>query len=201
MSDKILSLTKNKIAIWLKVFLTLLLVLPVMGHCGSFTLGPGLGVERVNDTFNVDLGIVRGLYRFDNGVTVGTVVMFGYVDYLDVPDEGRYEAIIGYSPTLSSSRISPYAFITKGVRSYFGVDSSIHYHTATFGNRYILNERIYFDSSYRHRNTSDMSWETGTVSFGVGYNISTRFSLQFNVGNTWGDYQGDQAVLALISRF
>ena len=106
----------------------------------------GLRVERVNDTFNVDLDIVRGLYRFDNGVTVGTVVMFGYVDYLDVPDEGRYEAIIGYSPTLSSSRISPYAFITKGVRSYFGVDSSIHYHTATFGNRYILNERIYLDS-------------------------------------------------------
>ena len=92
-----------------------------------------------NDTFNVDLGIVRGLYRFDNGVTVGTVVMFGYVDYLDVPDEGRYEAIIGYSPTLSSSRISPYAFITKGVRSYLGFDSSIHYHTATFGNRYIFN--------------------------------------------------------------
>ena len=172
-----------------------------MGHCGSFTLGPGFGVERVNDTFNVDLDIVRGLYRFDNGVTVGTVVMFGYVDYLDVPDEGRYEAIIGYSPTLSSSRISPYAFITKGVRSYLGFDSSINYHTATFGNRYILNERIYFDSSYRHRNTSDMSWETGTVSFGVGYNISTRFSLQFNVGTTWGDYQGDQAVLALISRF
>ena len=87
-----------------------------MGHCGSFTLGPGFGVERVNDTFNVDLDIVRGLYRFDNGVTLGTVVMFSYVDYLDVPDEGRYEAIIGYSPTLSSSRISPYAFITKGVR-------------------------------------------------------------------------------------
>ena len=65
----------------------------------------------------------------------------------------------------------------------------------------LKNERIYFDSSYRHRNTSDMSWETGTVSFGVGYNISTRFSLQFNVGTTWGDYQGDQAVLALISRF
>ena len=58
------------IAILLKVFFSLLLVLPVMGHCGSFTLGPGLGVERVNDTFNVDLDIVRGLYRFDNGVTV-----------------------------------------------------------------------------------------------------------------------------------
>ena len=68
MSWKVFSLAKNTIAIWLKVFLTLLLVLPVMGHCGSFTLGPGLGVERVNDTFNVDLDIVRGLYRFDNKV-------------------------------------------------------------------------------------------------------------------------------------
>mgnify|MGYP003321783573 CR=1 FL=1 len=89
-----------------------------MGHCGSFTRGPGLGVEKVNDTFNDDLDIVRGLYRFDNVVTVGTVVMFGYVDYLDVPDEDSYEAIVGYSPTLSSSRISPYAFITKGAVSY-----------------------------------------------------------------------------------
>ena len=131
---------------------------------------------------------MRGLYRFDNVVTVGTVVIFGYVDYLDGPDEDSYEAIIGYSPTLSSSRISPYASITRGLRSYLGADSSIQYHTPTFGNRYILNERIYFDSSYRQINTSDMSWETGTVSFGVGYNISTRFSLQFIVDIAWGDY-------------
>ena len=69
-------------------------VFPISANCGVLTLGPGLGVERVNDTFNVDLDIVRGLYRFDSGISLGAVVMFGYVDYLDVPDEGRYEAII-----------------------------------------------------------------------------------------------------------
>ena len=77
-----------------------------------FTLGPGLGVERVNDLFNIDLDVVRGLYRFDNGITAGAVVMFGYVDYLDVPDEERYEAIIGYSPSTANSTFSPYGFIT-----------------------------------------------------------------------------------------
>ena len=176
-------------------------VLPVSANSGVLTLGPGLGVERVNDVFNVDLDIVRGLYRFDSGISLGAVVMFGYVDYLDVPDEGRYEAIVGYSPGIPKSKFSPYAFITKGVRSYFGSLSSIHYHTATFGSRYALNQRVYFDSSYRHRNTSDMSWETGTASIGFGYNISQMLSLQFNIGTTWGDYQGDQAVVALVSRF
>tara|TARA_E500000331_G_scaffold7154_1_gene6964 strand:- start:87 stop:227 length:141 start_codon:yes stop_codon:yes gene_type:complete len=46
-----------------------------------------------------------------------------------------------------------------------------------------------------------MSWETGTASIGVGYNISQMLSLQFNIGTTWGDYQGDQAVVAPVSRF
>ncbi len=83
-----------------------------MGHCGSFNLGPGLGVERANDTFNVDLAVVRGLHIFDNGLTLGAVVMFDYVD-----------------------------------------------------------------SSYRRRNTRGISCETGIVSRGLVYNISTRFSL------------------------
>ena len=69
-------------------------VFPISANCGVLTLGPGLGIERVNDVFNVDLDIVRGLYRFDPGISLSAVVMFGYVDYLDVPDEGRYEAII-----------------------------------------------------------------------------------------------------------
>ena len=73
------------------------LVFPISANCGVLTLGPGLGVERVNDVFNVDLDIVRGLYRFDSGIRLGAVVMFGYVDYLDVPDEGRYEACLLYT--------------------------------------------------------------------------------------------------------
>jgi len=74
LSCKIFSLIKKAIAIWPKVFSRLLLVFPVMGHCGSFNLGPGLGVERANDTFNVDLAVVRGLHIFDNGLTLGAVV-------------------------------------------------------------------------------------------------------------------------------
>ena len=183
------------------VALFISIAIPISAQGGVFTLGPGLGVERVNDLFNVDLDVVRGLYRFDNGITAGAVVMFGYVDYRDVPDEGRYEAIIGYSPSIANSKFSPYGFITKGVRSYFGSLSSIHYHTATVGGRYTTGKKTYLDASYRHRNTSDMSWETGTFSIGVGYNISQRLSLQLNIGTTWGDYQGDQAIVALISRF
>ena len=53
------------------------IALPIGAHGGVFTLGPGLGVERVNDLFNVDL---------------------------DVPDEERYEAIIGYSPSTANSK-------------------------------------------------------------------------------------------------
>ena len=80
------------------------IALPIGAHGGVFTLGPGLGVERVNELFNVDLNVVLGLYRFDNGTTAGAVVMFGYIDYLDVPDEERYGAIIGYSPSTANSK-------------------------------------------------------------------------------------------------
>ena len=89
-------------------------VLPVSANSGVLTLGPGLGIERVNDVFNVDLDIVRGLYRFDSGISLGAVVMFGYVDYLDVPDEGRYEAIVGYPPGITKSNFPLTRLLQRG---------------------------------------------------------------------------------------
>jgi len=87
-------------------------ILPINSYPGTFTLGPGIGLERINDTFNVDLSIIKGLYRFDNGITAGGVAMFGDVNFQKVANEKRYEAIIGYTTVLQNIRISPYAFIS-----------------------------------------------------------------------------------------
>ena len=176
-------------------------LLPAIGDSGTLMLGPGLGLERVNDTFDVDLKMIRGLYRFDNGITIGGVAMFGYVDFLDIPDEVRYEAIIGYTTVLPRLKLAPYVFLSKGLRSYFSSHESISYHTATLGTRYNFNESLYFDSSYRYRNTNEMSWESNLYSIGLGYNILSNFSVQINVGRTLGDYRSEQASIAFISRF
>ena len=61
----------------------------------SFTLGTGYGVEKINANLSVDLFQIQGLYRFDNGMTVGGMIMKGFPDMDGVASENRYEAIIG----------------------------------------------------------------------------------------------------------
>ena len=176
-------------------------IFPRAAHSGALLLGPGLGLERINDTFNVDLKIIRGLYRFDSGITIGGVAMFGYVDFLDIPDEVRYEAIIGYTTVSPRLKLAPYVFLSKGLRSYFSSQNDVNYHTATVGSRYNFNERLYFDGSYRYRNTKEISWESNLYSIGLGYNFSNSFTVQINIGRTLGDYRSEQASVAFISRF
>ena len=176
-------------------------ILPINSYPGTFTLGPGIGLERINDTFNVDLSMIKGLYRFDNGITVGGVAVFGNVDFEKVADEKRYEAIIGYTTVLENTRISPYAFFSKGLRTYSSSEPSVNYHTMTIGSKYNITDTFYLDTSYRYRNTNDISWESNTYSIGLGRNISNKLSVQANFGTTWGDYKGTQYTLVLLRRF
>jgi len=176
-------------------------ILPINSYPGTFTLGPGIGLERINDTFNVDLSMIKGLYRFDNGITVGGVAVFGNVDFEKVADEKRYEAIIGYTTVLENTRISPYAFISKGLRAYSSSKPGVNYHTMTIGSKYNITDTFYLDTSYRYRNTNDISWESNTYSIGLGRNISNKLSVQANFGTTWGDYKGTQYTFVLLRRF
>ena len=176
-------------------------ILPINSHSSTFTLGPGIGLERINDTFNVDLSMIKGLYRFDNGLTVGGVALFGDVNFQKVADEKRYEAIIGYTTVLQNTRISPYAFISKGLRDYSSSQSSVNYYTITLGSKYNITDNFYLDTSYRYRNTNDISWESNTYSIGLGRNLSNKLSVQANFGTTWGDYKGTQYTLVLLRRF
>ena len=176
-------------------------ILPINSYSSTFTLGPGIGIERINDTFNVDLSMIKGLYRFDNGLTVGGVALFGDVNFQKVADEKRYEAIIGYTTVLQNTRISPYAFISKGLRDYSSSQSSVNYYTITLGSKYNITDNFYLDTSYRYRNTNDVSWESNTYSIGLGRSISNKLSVQANFGTTWGDYKGTQYTLVLLRRF
>ena len=176
-------------------------ILPISSYPGTFTLGPGIGLERINDTFNVDLSIIKGLYRFDNGITAGGVAMFGDVNFQKVADEKRYEAIIGYTTVLQNIRISPYAFISQGLRTYSSSQPSVNYHTMTIGSKYNITETFYLDTSYRYRNTNDISWESNTYSIGLGRIISNKLSIQANFGTTWGNYNGAQYTLVFLRRF
>ena len=157
----------------------ILFILPINSYPDTFTLGPGIGIEKINDTFTVDLSIIKGLYRFDNGITAGGVAMFGNVNFQKVADEKRYEAIIGYTTVLQNIRISPYAFISQGLRAYSSSNPSVNY----------------------HRNTNDISWESNTYSIGLGRIISNKLSIQANFGTTWGDYNGAQYTLVFLRRF
>lgn len=174
---------------------------PINSYSSTFTLGPGIGLERINDTFNVDLSMIKGLYRFDNGLTVGGVALFGDVNFQKVADEKRYEAIIGYTTVLQNTRISPYAFISKGLRDYSSSQSSVNYYTITLGSKYNITDNFYLDTSYRYRNTNDVSWESNTYSIGLGRSFSNKLSVQANFGTTWGDYKGTQYTLVLLRRF
>ena len=176
-------------------------ILPINSYSSTFTLGPGIGIERINDTFNVDLSMIKGLYRFDNGLTVGGVALFGDVNFQKVADEKRYEAIIGYTTVLQNTRISPYAFISKGLRDYSSSQSSVNYYTITLGSKYNITDNFYLDTSYRYRNTNDVSWESNTYSIGLGRSVSNKLSVQANFGTTWGDYKGTQYTLVLLRRF
>lgn len=176
-------------------------ILPINSYSSTFTLGPGIGLERINDTFNVDLSMIKGLYRFDNGLTVGGVALSGDVNFQKVADEKRYEAIIGYTTVLQNTRISPYAFISKGLRDYSSSQSSVNYYTITLGSKYNITDNFYLDTSYRYRNTNDVSWESNTYSIGLGRSVSNKLSVQANFGTTWGDYKGTQYTLVLLRRF
>ena len=145
--------------------------------------------------------MIKGLYRFDNGLTVGGVALFGDVNFQKVADEKRYEAIIGYTTVLQNTRISPYAFISKGLRDYSSSQSSVNYYTITLGSKYNITDNFYLDTSYRYRNTNDVSWESNTYSIGLGRSVSNKLSVQANFGTTWGDYKGTQYTLVLLRRF
>ena len=69
-----------------KIFLCVFcMVASTKAYSGALTFGPAVGVERINNRFNVDLGAIKSLYRFDSGVTIGGVAMFGDISFHDIP--------------------------------------------------------------------------------------------------------------------
>ena len=89
------------------------MIVSVKAYSGAWTFGPAVGVERINNRFNVDLGAIKALYRFDNGVTIGGVAMFGDISFQDIPGEARYEGIIGYTPMALSPNFPPTYFFPE----------------------------------------------------------------------------------------
>ena len=79
---------------------TFCMIVSIRVYSGALNFGPAVGVERVNNLFNVDLGAIKGLYRFDNGVTIGGVAMFGDISFQDnikmIADKNRVFFIFLY---------------------------------------------------------------------------------------------------------
>ena len=122
----------------------------------SFTLGTGYGVEKINANLSVDLFQIQGLYRFDNGMTVGGMIMKGFPDMDGVASENRYEAIIGYTTRVND--FLPYTFVSKGIRDYVdSPKSSVDYYTVKVGTKYNLTDKFYTDTNYRFRDTDMIS--------------------------------------------
>jgi len=166
----------------------------------SFTLGTGYGVEKINANLSVDLFQVQGLYRFDNGLTLGGMIMKGVPDIDGVASENRYEAILGYTTRVND--FSPYAFVSKGIRDY--IDSpkaSVDYYTVKVGTKYNLTDKIYTDVNYRFRDTDDIVWQTNTYTAGIGYNLTPKLSVGINRGWQRGDYDSEITSINLITRF
>ena len=135
---------------------------------------------------------------------LGAVAQFGVIDSAysaKVPDEQRFEVIVGYSTKLPDTKINPYLFLSRGLRKFSDDRESVDYHTMTLGGTYLVTERIYLDGYYKYRNTNDIDWKAHLVSTGIGFIWSSNLSVQLNLGRTRGDYTSRFFNIAFNRRF
>lgn len=180
--------------------LTMAMAFTTSANAGNFTFGSGYGKEKISDTLSVDLFQVQGMYRFNNGLTLGAMVMKGFPDVSGVANEERYEAILGYTTRIND--FSPYAFVSKGIRDYIdSPKSSVDYYTVKVGTKYKLTDKIFLDTNYRFRDSDDITWQTDTYTLGTGYNITDSLSIAVNRGWQRGDYDSELTSIVFTTRF
>ena len=176
------------------------LLLSTSALANSFTIGTGYGKEKINDNLSIDLFQVQGLYRFDNGFTRGGAVMKGFPSANTVADEERYELIVGYTTRIK--KFSPYGFVSKGLRDYKqSSKASVDYYTIKIGTTFDLSNKWYTDTNLRYRDSKDISWETNTYTFGLGYKITETISVGIFKGWQDGDYDSDITSISFKKRF
>ena len=169
-------------------------------NAGNVIVGVGAGEEKINDTLKVDLYQAQAMYRFDNGIMAGGMVQKGYPELSAVPDETRRELIVGYGTKID--RFLPYVFASYGERDR-GVAGDYNYYVLRGGSKYIVNDKVYLNASYRWRDNdvSNINWKTNTYFAGAGYNITPTTSIEFQYGKTNGDFDSDSMALFLINKF
>jgi opacity protein-like surface antigen len=166
----------------------------------NLTIGTGYGVETISEALSVDLFQVQGFYRFNTGITLGGMYQKGYPNLSAVNDETRYMLMLGYTTRIKA--FSPYAFYSLGWRDYENTDTkTVDYFTVKLGTRYKLTNKFFTDINYRYRDSDDITWETETVTAGIGYNINPKLSVMVNRGWQRGDYDSEITSVAVITRF
>ena len=168
------------------------------GHAGTFTLATGAAKEKINDTLKVDLFQIGVVYRFDNGLLLGTSLQKGYPKMSGVADETRKEIMKGYATKFQN--FLPYATVSQGWRSRTG-RPNVDYYAVQIGTRYLFNEAFYGNVSYRYRDSYDIPWRTETYFVGGGFQITADVAVQLQYGKTHGDFDSDQYGIFLINRF
>jgi len=182
-----------------RIIFGLILILSITTtNAGNVIFGSGYGQEKINDTLTVDLYQVQALYRFNSGIMVGGMIQHGNPKNNAVPNEAREEVIVGYGTR--AYNFLPYAFISIGERDRDSV-SEYNYHTLRIGSKYAINDHFYLDASYRFRDTDKADWKTDTYFAGIGYNINTATSVQFQYGKTNGSFNSDSYGVFLVNRF
>jgi opacity protein-like surface antigen len=180
------------------------IVLIGSSNAESFSLAVGSGKETITSPkkFTVDLYQAIASYKFDNNVYVAGSVQNGYPDSTTIPDESRYEGIVGYATKIGN--FTPYAQIAYGDRAFNSSSvSSYNYYALTFGTKYIITDKIYTDLRYRFRDNIDTtaSWKTNLYGGGIGYKLTSTLSVEAGYAYTTGDYTSNQWGIFLINKF
>lgn len=184
-----------------KVLLSMLLALGLSGPAiaGNFIVGAGVGRETVTEPVDVEVDLykVKGLYRFDNAVTVGAVFQYAEPD-ISVP-ENRYEVTAGYNPRYGKTSVT--VEVAYGLRDSDIMDD-VGYYYATVGASHPLGKGFVGDVQYRYRDSNELeNWRTDLYTVGLGYKINPTTIVRGSYGEQYGDFESNVGALMLIKVF
>lgn len=182
----------------MKRALLTLLFLASPAFAGSWTIGAGVGTERINDKLDVTLVEVRGNYRFDNGVILGAGQQKGYPEN-NGTIETRSELIAGYSNKVGM--FMPYILGAFGNKTKSSGDKNVAYTSVTAGSLVFINEKWFIDTQYRYRDSIDNAWRTERLQAGLGHNFSKEFGVMASYGKSSGNFKSDAYSLTTLFRF
>ena len=165
---------------------------------GTWTIGAGVGTEKINDKLDVTLVEVRGSYRFDNGAILGVGQQKGYPEN-NGTIETRSEFVAGYSNKFGT--FMPYVLSAIGNKTKSSGDKNVSYTSITAGTLVFVSESWFVDLQYRYRDSIDNSWRTERLQSGVGYNFSKGFGVMTSYGKSSGNFKSDAYSLTTLFRF